>query len=303
MAASPSESNSKFCTSSDGTLIYAEASGTPTNPSIVFAHGFALSGIVFDRLFADERMLGALYLASIIACFIHMHNSLLVRYDVRGHGRSGKPTTPEGYASALYAADFAAVVEGFGLHMPVFVGWSAGAPIISDICTHISPVPLRGAIAMSGALCVATSANTLKPKLIDLFRRMHVSDNAHTAFTTRTEFVDACFKHPEDVPFNIKAAWVGCTVLQTPDIVSAIDTGHRPDQGRLVELGREGLPVMVLYGTADELQDGEVVAEDAGRYFRDLEVVAVEGGSHAVFYDEVDETVGRIVGFCERVNR
>ncbi|KAJ7672085.1 hypothetical protein B0H17DRAFT_1084367 [Mycena rosella] len=50
----------------------------------------------------------------------------LVRYDVRGHGRSGKPATPEGYDSALYAADFAAVCEAFGLNMPVFVGWSAG---------------------------------------------------------------------------------------------------------------------------------------------------------------------------------
>ncbi|KAK7033824.1 AB hydrolase-1 domain-containing protein [Favolaschia claudopus] len=291
-------SKSKFCPSSDGTLIYASATGTPTNPSIVFAHGFALSGIVFDRLFADERMLGALYLASSIS----FHNSLRVRYDVRGHGRSGKPTTPEGYASAFYAADFAAVVEKFGLHMPVFVGWSAGAPIISDICTHISPVPLRGAIAMSGALCVATSANTLKPKLIDLFQRLH-SNDAHTAFTTRTEFVDACFACPEEVPTEVKAAWIGCTVLQTPDIVEAIDRGHRPDQGQLVELGKEGFPAMVLYGSEDELQDGRVVAEDARRYFRALEVVAIEGGSHAVFYDNLEETVERIVGFCERVNR
>ncbi|KAJ7817246.1 hypothetical protein B0H14DRAFT_2374140 [Mycena olivaceomarginata] len=98
----------KLLLSSDGTPIYAEASGNPANPSVVFAHGFALSGIVFDKLFSDPRMLEKLY---------------LVRYDVRGHGRSGKPNSAEGYASSLYAADFAAVVAEFSLHMPVFVGW------------------------------------------------------------------------------------------------------------------------------------------------------------------------------------
>jgi pimeloyl-ACP methyl ester carboxylesterase len=58
---------SKLCPSSDGTIIYAEAVGNPTNPSVVFVHGFALSGIVFDKLFADARMIDKLYLVSAAA--------------------------------------------------------------------------------------------------------------------------------------------------------------------------------------------------------------------------------------------
>lgn len=42
---------------------------------------------------------------------------------MRGHGRSGKPDVSEGYASNLYAADFAAVAERFNLSRPFFVGW------------------------------------------------------------------------------------------------------------------------------------------------------------------------------------
>ncbi|KAJ7033427.1 hypothetical protein C8F04DRAFT_957693 [Mycena alexandri] len=99
---------SKPCSSSDGTLIYAEASGNLTNPSVVFAHGFALRGIVFDKLFSDPRMLDKFY---------------LVRYDVRGNGRSGRPTAAAEYASSLYAADFSAVAKEFSLDKPVFVGW------------------------------------------------------------------------------------------------------------------------------------------------------------------------------------
>jgi pimeloyl-ACP methyl ester carboxylesterase len=49
-----------------------------------------------------------------------------VRFDMRGHGRSGKPATLEGYSSRDYADDFNAVVKAFELQKPVLVGWSLG---------------------------------------------------------------------------------------------------------------------------------------------------------------------------------
>ncbi|KAJ7503179.1 alpha/beta-hydrolase [Mycena galericulata] len=275
----------KFCPSTDGTLIYAEASGNPANPSVVFAHGMLLSGIVFDNLFSDTRMLDKLY---------------LVRYDVRGHGRSGKPSSPEGYASPLYAADFSAVVKAFSLKMPVFVGWSAGAIPACDICAHISPVPISGVISISGPLCVVEGLKTLKPKFFQLIPGLTSSD-AGTALSTRIEFIDAIFSEPGNVPFAVKAAWIGCTVMQIPEITKTISTGHRPDQTKLVELGAQGFPAMVIYGTEDQIQDGNVVAAQARPHFTNLEVVAIEGGSHTPFYDNFDEIVGHILSFCLRV--
>ncbi|KAJ7099351.1 alpha/beta-hydrolase [Mycena belliarum] len=277
---------SKLCRSADGTLIYAEAAGNPANPSVVFTHGFALSGIVFDDLFADTRMLKKLY---------------LVRYDLRGYGRSGKPATAAGYASELYAADFAAVAAAFALHLPVYVGWSAGAPIACDICAHLSPMPLSGVIAMSGALCADKAGETLRPLLLEMTPKFHAPDTP-TALAVRAEFVDAAFAAPERVPFAVKAAWMGSTVLLTPEVTQAMRAGHRPRQAKLVEFGAQGFPAMVLYGTDDRIQDGRVVAAEARRYFPDLEVAAVEGGSHAVFYDRLDETVGHILPFCLRVS-
>lgn len=47
--------------SSDGTEIFATAEGNPLKPSIVFVHGFALSGVVFDDLF-ENRLLADFYL-------------------------------------------------------------------------------------------------------------------------------------------------------------------------------------------------------------------------------------------------
>lgn len=49
-----------------------------------------------------------------------------MRYDLRGHGRSGKPETAAGYTSDKFAEDFKAVMTAFGLTKPIVVGWSYG---------------------------------------------------------------------------------------------------------------------------------------------------------------------------------
>lgn len=46
-----------------------------------------------------------------------------VRYDMRGHGRSGKPDSMENYSPQLYANDFLAVSRAFDLKNPTYVGW------------------------------------------------------------------------------------------------------------------------------------------------------------------------------------
>ncbi|KAF7290071.1 AB hydrolase-1 domain-containing protein [Mycena chlorophos] len=277
----------KECTSSDGTKIYADATGNPANPSVVFAHGFALSGIVFDKLFADQRLLDNLY---------------LVRYDVRGYGRSGKPLEAASYHSSLYAADFAAVVKEFGLTKPVFVGWSAGVAVISDICAHISPCPLSGAVAMAGALCPATGIKTLLPAFLGIIRQFGSRD-ATTALTVRPQFVDMLFTDAFKVPTEVKLAWLGATVAHTPDISAAIYEGHKASecQQALTDLGKEGFPVMALYGTEDVIQSGKIAVAEAKDYFTDFTDAPVEGSGHSVFYDNVDETVEHLLPFVLRV--
>ncbi len=55
-------SSALIVSSSDGTEIFATAAGNPLKPSMVFVHGFALSGIVFDGLFENRLLLGDFYL-------------------------------------------------------------------------------------------------------------------------------------------------------------------------------------------------------------------------------------------------
>jgi len=47
----------------------------------------------------------------------------MIRYDVRGHGKSDQPLEAKDYESLRHAEDFKAVVEAFGASKPFVVGW------------------------------------------------------------------------------------------------------------------------------------------------------------------------------------
>jgi len=128
-----SNSTAKIIRSSDGCEIYAEASGNPQNPHVVLVHGMTFSGGVFDDFCQQPRLLDEVYIVSFLSfpfqrgLCLTQHELSQVRYDLRGHGRSGKPENSEAHSSKLCADDFIAVVQAFNLHRPVFVGWYVGA--------------------------------------------------------------------------------------------------------------------------------------------------------------------------------
>ena len=64
-------------TSKDGTKIYADALGNPSNPAIVFVHGVALCADVFDILFAKEILNKNFYLVRLIHSLNHSLSTLL----------------------------------------------------------------------------------------------------------------------------------------------------------------------------------------------------------------------------------
>ena len=111
-------------TSSDGTAIYADATGVPTSTAIVFIHGFTFCALVFDRLFNNEELARNFYLVYLDHfSFQLLANGNKVRYDMRGHGRSGKPPSQECYTSKSFSEDFVAVCDAFKLQKPFLAGW------------------------------------------------------------------------------------------------------------------------------------------------------------------------------------
>ncbi|KAK0471662.1 Alpha/Beta hydrolase protein [Armillaria novae-zelandiae] len=290
--------------SKDGALIYADAAGDPTKPCLVFVHGFTLSGAVFDNLFTNPKLIANFY---------------LVRYDTRGHGRSTMPDSLDHYSSEIFAEDFKAVMHAFKIEKPIYVGWSLGGTrhispsmypsfscthlgiIVCDIAMHLPKDTLAGVVYLAALPFIGPLMDRVVSPLVlgflpDLFRTDDVNLNAKTTI----DFVDSLFADPKTVPFSLKTSWYGTALLQPPQVCKNV-VSRPQDPEKLYELAKEGLPLLALSGTADQQVQGDVVVEEMRPYYKNMDVHTVEGGSHALFYDNEAEVVDSISTFASKV--
>ncbi|EED80710.1 predicted protein [Postia placenta Mad-698-R] len=277
----------KSVKSSDGVTIYAEAVGNPQNPCLVLVHGLNLSAATFNNLFADKRLLEKLY---------------LIRYDMRGHGRSGMPATADAYVSSLFADDFAAVIGAFNVKSVIHLGWSYGCTIAVDICQYLNPNPIAGVVYLAALPYVGPVMQRVgTPIVLGLLPGLMNTTDVALNGRTKVAFMDSLFTHPERVDFNVITSWIGQAVLQPPDVSNLILTRSQ-DPSKLFEAGRDGLPLLILNGTADKQVLGDVVVKEMSPYFKDVDVHMVDGGAHALFYEHQDEVVTALLKFAKRVS-
>ncbi|THH11695.1 hypothetical protein EW146_g7950 [Bondarzewia mesenterica] len=273
-------------TSKDGIHLYADAAGNPSNPAIVFLHGLSLSSIAFDNLFTNPKLLDRYY---------------LVRYDMRGHGRSGKPTTPEGYLSARFAEDYATVAAAFNLKKSIFVGWSLGATVVCDIVSHLPSDTLGGVIYLGALPYIGSIMGRIGTEVILGFQPgLVTNDDVSLSLSTVVDFVESLFVKPDVVPFELKCSWMGCAVLQSPKVRTLLLTRSQ-DPSDLFKLGAEGLPLLVLSGTADSQVKGDVVVKEMQEQFKNVDFNMIEGGGHALFYEFPDQVINSIDSFVSKV--
>lgn len=118
---------------SDGTEIAYEVGGA--GEPLVLVHGSGLSK-------GTWRGLG--YLRDLERDFT------VVALDMRGHGRSGKPHDPAGYAHRAFVADVDAVLDAVDLGPVHYVGYSFGARIGLRIASE-QPERLRTLTTIGGS--------------------------------------------------------------------------------------------------------------------------------------------------------
>lgn len=87
---------------------------TGAGPALVLLHGSVLSRAIW-------RGLG--YLDPLSA------EHTVIRVDLRGHGRSGRPHDPTAYTQAVFVADLLAVLDAEGVGRTALMGYSLGARI------------------------------------------------------------------------------------------------------------------------------------------------------------------------------
>jgi pimeloyl-ACP methyl ester carboxylesterase len=95
----------------DGTVLSYDASGE--GPAVVLLHGSALSRAIWRGLGYVKALDGF----------------RVLRLDLRGHGRSGKPHDPEAYAMPLVVEDVLAVLDAEKVERAQLVGYSFGSRV------------------------------------------------------------------------------------------------------------------------------------------------------------------------------
>ncbi|KAJ7076201.1 alpha/beta-hydrolase [Mycena belliarum] len=282
----PPPSTVKVLESTDGTHIYAEATGAPHKPHVVLLAGLALSGCVFDEFCAEKRLLDNLY---------------IVRYDLRGHGRSGKPTTPGAYMSKMFADDFRAVMEAFELQKPVLVGWSMGAAVATDVVAHLPPATLGGVVYLSGMCSTGELANAVAaPALVEALPGLMSTDDVPAFQRAGVTFTEKLFADPDNVPYSTKCMYVGHSL---PAAVLGLSLSREMDVEPLWKAGKDGLPLLVIQGKVDgHRAGGKQTIEDIVKphFMANYQAIWLEGRGHALHHECPKEITEFLITFAEK---
>ncbi|EMD34075.1 hypothetical protein CERSUDRAFT_159511 [Gelatoporia subvermispora B] len=267
-------SQERYLTSPDGTTIWAEAVGNPSKPHIVFVHGLACTALGFDMQFSDPEMLENLY---------------LVRYEMRGHGRSGKPEKLSDYDSLRYAEDFGTVCDAFGVIKPFVVGWSLGGCIPVDVVHYFGTDYISGVIYLGGGvlsrkwhpMCTHPVMRGMMPSLRSL--------DSTVASNISTHFIESCVANPPvDLPFPVLAQCLGGFVLQPP-LVRRLTLDRQQDQSKW-EKEAHVLPCLIIQGTVDSHCLYKIMIRKAREVYDDVDVMLMEGIGHAPHLEKTKDT-------------
>ncbi|KAJ7139973.1 Alpha/Beta hydrolase protein [Mycena crocata] len=269
--------------SADGTEIYAEALGDSLKPAIIFIHGFSMSSMAFDAIFSDPQW---------------STNAYLVRYDVRGHGRSGKPSEEASWESERLAEDFDTVVQGFGLKKPFVLGWSLGATFITDVLSfrpssYISGIIYAAALPYMGSALVKVGSPACLMTLGPLMQTTNV-DDYQTAAIAFAELA-----HPS-LPYTFYLACLGNSVVQRREVTVRL-LGRTQDNTGLLKAGREsGLPLLAIHGNNDKIIVRDEVL-NAVEGWKNLTVVDIEDAEHFLWLSQAEKFRQEIMEWVNRV--
>ncbi len=217
-------------TAPDGLKLAVYEAGNSGGPEILFIHGFSQCAECWEPQFYDPQL---------------TERFRLTAFDIRGHGASDKPSSPERYAEdRFFADDVNAVMDALGLKRPVLVGWSYAGRIIEDY------LEAYGTARIAGINYVCARTNN-QPEFVgpghEHFPAMLGSDPAAERAATLA-FVRACFAR-QPAPEMLERI-LDYNML-VPAHVRAAHLARPPSDGAI--LSTIDVPVLVSQGDEDLL--------------------------------------------------
>jgi len=275
----------RFIKSRDSTRLYAEAKGDPSNPHLVWIHGFLLSSLVFDKLFEDQ---------------VYLDNLYMVRYDMRGFGQSDKPLEPSFYQSIRFGEDFDAVVQAFGLNKPFVAGWSYGGSVAVDIYSLHGNDVISGFVYMAGLPYTNVASSVVQPGYAALGPSLLQDTNVTLYNSAGTQFIDLLVQNSTVLPFDTRVAWLGLGSV-IPQAVKANLRTRTQDPTRFFNEGGPSLPVLFVEGAKDRVGNDTASIEFLRPHFKKFEILTLPDAGHASFLDEFEAVRASVLEFVNKV--
>lgn len=270
----------EYVTSRDGTQIWAEATGDPTKPAVVFIPGFSCTSLAFDKQWYNPLMTSSLY---------------MIRYDVRGQGISGQPLSNSSYQSQNFADDYKAVIDHFGVKKPILAGWSMGGVTAADVATYYGTDQFSGVILMGSFPYRSMQPTVATQWILDFIPKL-LDDSLADFGPTAKEFAESCVAFGDQLDQGTKYSWMGAVAGQYPDI-RTWSIPHTQDETALLKV-KDTLPYLVLHGTMDHHVDGLKLQAFMNANFGNVEFFLWENVGHASFFDAPDKANWQIVNFA-----
>ena len=130
--------------SANGIQLHAAIQGK--GPAVVMCHGFP--GLWYSWRHQMQAIAAAGWRA--------------IALDMRGYGRSSRPTSVNDYSVDQQIGDLLGVLDAFELEDAVFVGHDFGAPLVWSLSVR-QPARVRGVAALSVPYGYALGDSTIKP--------------------------------------------------------------------------------------------------------------------------------------------
>ncbi|MBM6622708.1 alpha/beta fold hydrolase [Micrococcaceae bacterium RIT802] len=243
----------------DGTTISYDVAGE--GPAVVLLHGSALSRAIWRGLGYVRALDGF----------------TVVRIDLRGHGRSGKPHESGAYAMDLLVADVLAVMDAEQLAGAAVVGYSFGSRVGFSLAAT-APGRVEKLVTLGG---------TFRPQSGQVAKVFF--DGYLDALRTggMRAFVDGQRLDPQTrAAFMANDSEALVAYFEHTEVEPGLDESVLPDLG---------LPALLMAGTRD--RERYLDSRRAAELMPDARFVPLEGRTHGSTLFPADEVLAEMLPF------
>jgi non-heme chloroperoxidase len=261
--------------------IYYEDHGA--GQPVVLIHGYPLSGRAWDR--QVPALLDAGY--------------RVITYDRRGFGKSSQPTS--GYDYDTFAADLNTLLERLDLHDAVLVGHSMGTGEVTRYLGRYGSARVAKGVLVSPIPPYLVQADDnpdgVPQALLDGFAQAARADTP----AWMKGFLDNFYNSDTLLGTLIseqafQASWNLAVTASATAAVVCIGTWATDFRDDLPKID---VPVLVLHGDADQALPLDKTASRLPGLIKDIRLVVVKGGPHAIPWTHADQVNTALLGFLD----